>query len=42
MKENIVNEAIEMVDKFLSLVTIDLDDELDKQLVAAYILGMLN
>ena len=42
MKENIVNEAIEMVDKFLSLVTIDLDDDLDKQLVAAYILGMLN
>lgn len=30
MKENTVNEAIEMVDKFLSLVTIDLDDDLDK------------
>ena len=30
MKENIVNEAIEMVDKFLSLVTIDLDDDLNK------------
>ena len=42
MKENIVNEAIEMVDKFLSLVTNDLDDDFDKQLVAAYILGMLN
>lgn len=42
MKENTVNEAIEMVDKFLSLVTVDLDDELDKQLVAAYIFGMLN
>ena len=42
MKENTVNEAIEMVDKFLSLVTIDLDDDLDKQLAAAYIFGMLN
>lgn len=42
MKENTVNEAIEMVDKFLSLVTVDLDDDLDKQLVAAYIFGMLN
>ena len=42
MKENTVNETIEMVDKFLSLVTIDLDDDLDKQLVAAYIFGMLN
>ena len=31
-----------MVDKFLSLVTVDLDDDLDKQLVAAYIFGMLN
>ncbi len=30
MKENTVNETIEMVDKFLSLVTIDLDDDLDK------------
>ena len=42
MKENTVNEAIEMVDKFLSLVTIDLEDDLDKQLAAGYIFGMLN
>lgn len=42
MKENTVNEAIEMIDKFLSLVTIDLEDDLDRQLVAAYIFGMLN
>ena len=42
MKENTVNEAIEMVDKFLSLVTIDLDEDLDRQLAAAYIFGMLN
>lgn len=42
MKDSIVNETIEMVDKFLNLVTIDLDDELDRQLVAAYIFGMLN
>ena len=42
MKENTVNETIEMVDKFLSLVTIDLEDDLDRQLVAAYIFGMLN
>lgn len=42
MKENTVNETVEMVDKFLSLVTIDLEDDLDRQLVAAYIFGMLN
>lgn len=42
MKENTVNEAIEMVDKFLSLITIDLEDDLDRQLAAAYIFGMLN
>lgn len=42
MKENTVNEAIEMVDKFLSLVTINLDEDLDRQLAAAYIFGMLN
>ena len=38
----IVNESIEMVDKFLSLATIDLADDLDRQLAAAYIFGMLN
>lgn len=42
MNEIIVNESIEMVDKFLSLVTIDLADDLDRQLAAAYIFGMLN
>ena len=42
MEYSIVSEAIEMVDKFLNLVTIDLDDELDRQLAAAYIFGMLN
>lgn len=42
MEDSIVSEAIEMVDKFLNLVTIDLDDELDRQLAAAYIFGMLN
>ena len=29
-------------DVIKSLIMIDLDDDLDKQLVAAYILGMLN
>ncbi|WP_295793741.1 Imm48 family immunity protein [uncultured Veillonella sp.] len=42
MKESIVNEVMEMVDTFLSLVTIDLADELERQLAAAYIFGMLN
>ena len=42
MEDSIVSEAIEMVDKFLNLVTIDLDDELDRQLAAAYTFGMLN
>lgn len=42
MKESIVNEVMEMVDTFLSLVTIDLADELDRELAAAYIFGMLN
>ena len=42
MKDSIVNEVMEMVDTFLSLVTIDLDDELDRELAAAYIFGMLN
>ena len=42
MNETIVNETIKMVDKFLSLVTIDLADDLDRQLAAAYIFGMLN
>ncbi len=42
MKDSIVNEVMEMVDTFLSLVTIDLEDELDRQLAAAYIFGMLN
>ncbi len=42
MKESIVNEVMEMVDTFLSLVTIDLEDELDRELAAAYIFGMLN
>ena len=42
MKESIVNEVMEMVDTFLSLVTIDLKDELDRELAAAYIFGMLN
>ena len=42
MKDTITNESIEMVDKLLSLVTIDLDEELDRQLAVAYIFGMLN
>ena len=37
MKDSIVNEVMEMVDTFLSLVTIDLEDELDRELAAAYI-----
>ena len=37
MKDSIVNEVMEMVDTFLSLVTIE--DELDRQLAAAYILN---
>ena len=40
MKDSIVNEVMEMVDTFLSLVTIE--DELERQLAAAYIFGMLN
>ena len=40
MKDSIVNEVMEMVDTFLSLVTIE--DELDRQLAAAYIFGMVN
>ena len=40
MKDSIVNEVMEMVDTFLSLI--DLEDELDRQLAAAYIFGMLN
>ena len=32
MKDSIVNEVMEMVDTFLSLVTIDLEDELDREL----------
>ena len=39
MKDSIVNEVMEMVDTFLSLVTIE--DELDRQLAAAYIFGMV-
>ena len=31
MNDTITNETIEMVDKFLSLVTIDLDEDLDRQ-----------
>lgn len=42
MKDSIVNEVMEMVGTFLSLVTIDLEDELDRELAAAYIFGMLN
>ena len=42
MKDSIVNEVMEMVDTFLSLVTIDLEDELDRELASAYIFGMLN
>ena len=42
MKDSIVNEVMEMVDIFLSLVTINLEDELDRELAAAYIFGMLN
>lgn len=42
MKDSIVNEVMEMVDTFLSLVTVDLEDELDRELAAAYIFGMLN
>lgn len=42
MKDSIVNEVMEMVDTFLSLVTIDLEDELDRELAAAYIFGMVN
>ena len=34
MKDSIVNEVMEMVDTFLSLVT--REDELDRQLAAAY------
>ena len=30
MKDSIVNEVMEMVDTFLSLVTIDLEDELSE------------
>ena len=40
MKDSIVNEVMEMVDTFLSLI--DLEDELDRQLAAAYIFGMVN
>ena len=40
MKDSIVNEVMEMVDTFLGLVTIE--DELDRQLAAAYIFGMVN
>ena len=40
MKDSIMNEVMEMVDTFLSLVTIE--DELDRQLAAAYIFGMVN
>lgn len=40
MKESIVNEVMEMVDTFLSLITIE--DELERQLAASYIFGMLN
>lgn len=42
MNDTITNETIEMVNKFLSLATIDLDEDLDRQLAAAYIFGMLN
>lgn len=42
MKDSIINEVMEMVDTFLSLVTIDLEDELDRELAAAYIFGMVN
>ena len=42
MKDRIINEVMEMVDTFLSLVTIDLEDELDRELAAAYIFGMVN
>ena len=40
MKDSIVNEVMEMVDTFLSLI--DLEEELDRQLAAAYIFGMVN
>lgn len=40
MKDSIVNEVMEMVDTFLRLI--DLEDELDRQLAAAYIFGMVN
>lgn len=40
MKDSIVNEVMEMVDTFLSLI--DLEDELDRQLATAYIFGMVN
>lgn len=42
MKDIIVKETIEMVDEFLSLITINFEDDLDRQLAAAYIFGMLN
>lgn len=42
MNDTITNETIEMVNKFLSLATIDFDEDLDRQLAAAYIFGMLN
>lgn len=42
MKDIIVNEAIEMVNKFLNLVPIDLEDKLDRQSATAYIFRMLN
>lgn len=42
MKDIIVNEAIEMVNKFLNSVPIDLEDELDRQSATAYIFRMLN
>lgn len=39
MNDTITNETIEMVNKFLSLATIDFDEDLDRQLAAAYIFG---
>ena len=42
MKENIINGSLEMIDKLLEIVSVDLTDDLDKQIVSAYFFGMLN
>ncbi|KXT71265.1 hypothetical protein SCRDD08_00128 [Streptococcus cristatus] len=39
MKENTVSESLEMIDKLLEIVSVDLTDDLDKQIVSAYFWG---